>query len=52
MLLSSRNTWTLYDVDIHSGAINWRLGGAHSSFKQAREPAPTGSTTPSGSPAG
>jgi len=34
VLLSSRSTWTLYDVDIHSGAINWRLGGEHSSFKQ------------------
>jgi hypothetical protein len=34
VLLSSRNTWTLYDVNIHSGAINWRLGGSHSSFKQ------------------
>ncbi len=33
LLLSSRNTWTLYDVDLHSGAINWRLGGEHSSFK-------------------
>jgi hypothetical protein len=33
LLLSSRNTWTLYDVDLHSGAINWRLGGGHSSFK-------------------
>ena len=27
VLLSARNTWTLYDVDIHSGAIRWRLGG-------------------------
>jgi Arylsulfotransferase (ASST) len=34
VLLSSRNTWTLYDVDMHTGAINWRLGGSHSSFKQ------------------
>jgi Arylsulfotransferase (ASST) len=34
LLLSSRNTWTLYDVDLHSGAIHWRLGGSHSSFKQ------------------
>ena len=34
VLLSSRNTWTLYDVSLHSGAINWRLGGSHSSFKQ------------------
>ncbi len=33
VLLSSRNTWTLYDVDIRSGAIRWRLGGSHSSFK-------------------
>ena len=33
MLLSSRNTWTLYDVDLHSGAIRWRLGGSHSSFR-------------------
>jgi hypothetical protein len=34
LLLSSRNTWTLYDVDLHTGAIHWRLGGSHSSFKQ------------------
>ena len=33
VLLSSRNTWTLYDVDIDSGAVRWRLGGTHSSFK-------------------
>ena len=33
VLLSSRNTWTLYDVDVHTGAIEWRLGGSHSSFK-------------------
>jgi hypothetical protein len=33
VLLSSRNTWALYDVDIHSGAVRWRLGGEHSSFK-------------------
>jgi hypothetical protein len=33
LLLSSRNTWTLYDVDLRTGAIRWRLGGAHSSFK-------------------
>ncbi|HEY2216835.1 MAG TPA: arylsulfotransferase family protein [Solirubrobacteraceae bacterium] len=34
VLLSSRNTWALYDVDIASGGIKWRLGGSHSSFKQ------------------
>jgi len=33
VLLSSRSTWTLYDVDLHTGAIQWRLGGSHSSFK-------------------
>jgi Arylsulfotransferase (ASST) len=33
VLLSSRNTWTLYDVDMHSGGFSWRLGAAHSSFK-------------------
>jgi hypothetical protein len=34
VLLSSRSTWGLYDVDLHSGAVHWRLGGKHSSFKQ------------------
>jgi len=33
VLLSSRSTWTLYDVDLHSGNVRWRLGGEHSSFK-------------------
>jgi Arylsulfotransferase (ASST) len=33
VLLSSRNTWTLYDVDLHSGGVRWRLGGKRSSFK-------------------
>ncbi len=33
LLLSSRNTWTIYDVDLRTGAIRWRLGGSHSSFK-------------------
>jgi len=33
VLLSSRGTWTLYDVDMHTGSIDWRLGGSHSSFK-------------------
>jgi hypothetical protein len=36
VLVSVRNTWTLYDLDIHSGAIRWRLGGSHSSFKLGR----------------
>jgi Arylsulfotransferase (ASST) len=34
VLLSSRNTWTLYDVNVHTGGYNWLLGdGGHSSFK-------------------
>lgn len=33
VLLSSRNTWTIYDLNMRSGAIRWRLGGSHSSFK-------------------
>jgi Arylsulfotransferase (ASST) len=33
VLLSSRNTWTLYDVDIRSGGMHWRLGDKRSSFK-------------------
>ena len=36
VLLSARNSWALYDVDIHTGAVAWRLGGAHSSFKLPR----------------
>jgi hypothetical protein len=32
VLVSVRNTWTLYDVDIQTGAVRWRLGGSHSSF--------------------
>ncbi len=33
LLVSSRSTWTIYDLSLHTGAINWRLGGSHSSFK-------------------
>ncbi len=33
VLLSARNSWTLYDVDMHSGGFRWRLGDRHSSFK-------------------
>jgi hypothetical protein len=33
VLLSARNTWTVYDVDTHSGGVRWRLGGRRSSFK-------------------
>jgi hypothetical protein len=33
VLLSSRNTCALYDVNIKTGAFNWQLGGPHSTFK-------------------
>jgi hypothetical protein len=33
VLLSARNTWALYDVDLRTGAFNWQLGGPHSSFR-------------------
>jgi hypothetical protein len=33
VLLSGRSTWALYDVDLRSGALTWRLGGSRSNFK-------------------
>lgn len=33
ILISSRNTWTVYDVSHQTGAINWRIGGKRSNFK-------------------
>jgi hypothetical protein len=35
LIVSGRNTWTIYKVDRHTGAVIWRLGGAHSSFRLA-----------------
>jgi hypothetical protein len=32
LLISARNTWALYDIAPHSGALLWRLGGKLSSF--------------------
>ncbi|WP_238343043.1 arylsulfotransferase family protein [Nocardioides cynanchi] len=32
LLIDARNTWTAYQVDRHSGAIDWKLGGKDSSF--------------------
>ena len=34
-LVSMRDTWAAYLVDIKTGAIEWTLGGKHSSFKFA-----------------
>ncbi len=36
LLISSRNTWTVYKIDAHSGQILWRLGGKRSSFKMGK----------------
>jgi hypothetical protein len=36
LLLSSRNTWTIFDVDMHTGAFIWRIGGKHPTFKPGR----------------
>jgi hypothetical protein len=33
VMLSARNTWALYDVDIHSGGFIWRMGDRRSSFR-------------------
>jgi hypothetical protein len=33
VLISARNTWTIYDVNLRSGAIIWQLGGKQTSFK-------------------
>ena len=32
LLISSRNTWTTYDLNPQTGQIVWQLGGRHSSF--------------------
>jgi hypothetical protein len=32
LLIDARNTWTTYDVNPVTGAINWQLGGKASSF--------------------
>jgi hypothetical protein len=33
VLISARNTWAIYDVDLHGGAVRWRIGGKHSIFR-------------------
>jgi outer membrane protein assembly factor BamB len=32
LLISARNTWALYDINSHTGALLWRLAGKRSSF--------------------
>lgn len=38
LLLSSRNTWTVYDVSRRTGHIEWQLGGRRSSFRMRAAP--------------
>ncbi|HEX4435943.1 MAG TPA: arylsulfotransferase family protein [Solirubrobacteraceae bacterium] len=33
MIISSRNTWTAYEINHITGAVMWRVGGKKSSFK-------------------
>jgi hypothetical protein len=33
ILMSARNTWTVYKIDRETGVISWRLGGKKSDFK-------------------
>jgi hypothetical protein len=33
LIVSSRHTWTVYEIDRHTGRIIWRLGGKHSDFR-------------------
>jgi hypothetical protein len=32
LLVSARNTWAVYEIDMRTGRIRWRLGGKRSSF--------------------
>jgi hypothetical protein len=36
LLISARNTWTVYKIDRQTGAVIWRLGGKRSSFRFTR----------------
>ena len=38
LLVDSRNTWTTFKVDRHTGQIMWQLGGKHSSFTLSAAP--------------
>lgn len=33
VLISARNTWAMYDVDMRTGAFRWQLGGPRSTLK-------------------
>lgn len=33
LIISARNTWTVYKVDRRTGAVRWRMGGRRSDFR-------------------
>jgi hypothetical protein len=33
LIVSARNTWTVYKINASTGSVMWKLGGRHSSFK-------------------
>lgn len=33
VLISARNSWAMYDIDMRTGAFRWQLGGPHSTLK-------------------
>ena len=51
VIISSRDTWAVYDVAHQTGAIVWTLGGKSSSFKIGRTPRSPSSTMRGSSPA-
>ena len=46
LIISSRNTCTVYKVERNSGEILWRLGGRRATSRWVRAPRAPGSTTP------
>ena len=38
LLIDSRFTWTVYKVNLHTGAMMWQLGGKHSTFASKTAP--------------
>ena len=36
LIVSARDTWTVYEINGSSGSVMWKLGGKHSSFRMGR----------------
>jgi hypothetical protein len=41
LLIDARNTWAAYDVNRHTGTVNWTLGGKDSTFTEQAAPGQT-----------